>query len=56
MMQHRRWTQSHITELRGRVQIGEALAEIAGALDRTQDEVTAMTRRLRLRPTIAPAA
>jgi hypothetical protein len=55
MNEHRRWTQTHITELRERVQIGGALADIASALGRTPDEVTTMVRRLRLRLTSGPA-
>jgi hypothetical protein len=54
MNEHRRWTQTHITELRDRLQLGQALADIAKSLERTPEDITAMMRRLRLRLTAAP--
>ncbi len=49
MNPHQRWTQSAITELRERVQLGETLADIVTALERQPGDVSAMMGRLRLR-------
>ena len=49
MIAHQRWTQSHITELRSRLEAGGTLAEVAEILGRPADEVAAMMSRLRLR-------
>ena len=51
MSTHQRWTQSDITELRSRLELGTAVRDIADALKRGPDEVSAMMARLRLRQT-----
>lgn len=49
MIPHQRWTQSHITELRSRLELGASPADIAESLQRPLDNVLAMMSRLRLR-------
>lgn len=49
MTEHQRWTQSHITELRSRVEMGGLPADIAEALERPLENVRMMMARLRLR-------
>jgi hypothetical protein len=49
MIQNQRWTQTHITELRSRLDLGGSTAEIAELLQRPLEEVLAMMSRLRLR-------
>jgi hypothetical protein len=49
MIAHQRWTQSHITELRSRLELGASPADIAESLQRPLDNVLAMMSRLRLR-------
>lgn len=52
---HRRWTQSDITDLRLRIQGGASVADLVKMLQRGAADVAAMTARLRLVPTAAPA-
>ena len=47
---HQRWTQTHLTDLRRRTTEGESVATIAGAIQRTPEDVRLMMSRLRLRP------
>ncbi|MDV3459056.1 hypothetical protein RZN05_18805 [Sphingomonas sp. HF-S4] len=49
MIEHQRWTQSHITELRSRLEMGGSPADIAEALERPLENVRMMMARLRLR-------
>ena len=49
MIEHQRWTQSHITELRSRLEMGSSVADIAEALERPLENVRLMMSRLRLR-------
>jgi DNA-directed RNA polymerase specialized sigma24 family protein len=49
MIAHQRWTQSHITELRSRLELGASAADIAEALERPLENVRMMMSRLRLR-------
>lgn len=49
MNTHHRWTQSDITELRSRLELGTTVRDIADALKRPPDEVSVMMTRLRLR-------
>lgn len=49
MAPHQRWTQTTISDLRLRLEKGEAVEQIADALGRTADTVQAMMDRLRLR-------
>jgi hypothetical protein len=51
MNMHRRWTQTHITELPLQLQQGHPIAAIAEQIDRDPEEVSSMMRRLRLRST-----
>ena len=48
-----RWTQSDITDLRTRVQLGDPVEKIADESERTADEIRSMVARLRLKPAIA---
>jgi hypothetical protein len=45
----KRWTQTDITALRGRLEGGESPAEISAALERSPDDVLTMMSRLSLR-------
>ena len=45
----KRWTQTDITALRGRLEGGESAVEICEALERSVDDVQAMMSRLSLR-------
>jgi len=45
---HRRWTQSDITDLRGRARLGGSLCDVADGLGRAPDDVVRMMGRLRL--------
>jgi len=45
----KRWTQTDITALRGRLEGGESAAEISAALERSTDDVLTMMSRLSLR-------
>ena len=45
----KRWTQTDITELRGRLESGESVDEVSGALERSADDVLTMMARLSLR-------
>jgi len=45
----KRWTQTDITALRGRLEGGETAAEICAALDRSAEDVLQMMSRLSLR-------
>jgi len=45
----KRWTQTDITALRGRLEGGETAVEICAALERSADDVQAMMSRLSLR-------
>jgi len=45
----KRWTQTDITALRGRLEAGEPTAEICEALERSADDVLQMMSRLSLR-------
>jgi hypothetical protein len=49
MIAHQRWTQTDITELRSRLELGASVADIADALQRPVENVVAMMSRLRLR-------
>lgn len=49
MMSQQRWTQSGLTELRRRLQVGETTGQIAEGLRRTPEEIRGMMTRLRLR-------
>jgi hypothetical protein len=49
MAAEKRWTQTDITELRGRLEGGESAVEISEALERSPDNVLAMMSRLSLR-------
>jgi hypothetical protein len=49
---HRRWTQSDITDLRRRLLADEAVAAVAGAAQRSEEDVRRMAVRLGL---LAPA-
>jgi hypothetical protein len=49
MSTDKRWTQTDITALRGRLEGGESAAEISAALERSPDDVLAMMSRLSLR-------
>lgn len=49
MIAHQRWTQSDITELRSRLEVGGSVSEIAEALQRPQANILEMMSRLRLR-------
>ena len=49
MTEHQRWTQSDITDLRYRLSIGDAVADVAAALGRPVESVRIMMIRLRLR-------
>ncbi|WP_404336255.1 hypothetical protein AB2M62_18695 [Sphingomonas sp. MMS12-HWE2-04] len=49
MIAHQRWTQTDITELRSRLEVGGTVADIAEGLQRTTENVLAMMSRLRLR-------
>jgi len=44
-----RWTQTDITELRSRLEMGGSAAEVAEALQRPLENILAMMSRLRLR-------
>jgi hypothetical protein len=46
MAAEKRWTQTDITELRGRLEGGESTADISVALDRSSEDVLAMMSRL----------
>lgn len=48
-MANRRWTQSHLDDLRKRTNEGETVATIAGAVQRAPDDVRGMMSRLHLR-------
>ena len=48
MNDQRRWTQSDITDLRGRVLLGATLVELASDLARTSGDVVRMAARLRI--------
>ena len=48
-----RWTQSDITDLRARVQVGDSVEKIAEESQRSPDEVRSMVSRLRLKPAMA---
>ncbi|HEX8413641.1 MAG TPA: hypothetical protein VF637_07110 [Sphingomicrobium sp.] len=48
-----RWTQSDITDLRARVQMGDSVEKIAEESQRTPDEIRSMIARLRLKPAMA---
>lgn len=45
---HHRWTQTDITMLRARLGAGDALADVARALERSPESVMLMMYRLRL--------
>jgi len=45
----KRWTQTDITALRGRLEGGESAAEICEALERSAEDVLQMMSRLSLR-------
>jgi hypothetical protein len=45
---HRRWTQSDITDLRGRIQAGATLSDLSRALGRQSADVSTMAGRLGL--------
>ena len=49
MAAEKRWTQSDITALRTRLEIGESAEEIALSLDRSAENVAGMMSRLCLR-------
>jgi len=49
MSTDKRWTQTDITALRGRLEGGESAVEICEALERSADDVLAMMSRLSLR-------
>lgn len=49
MNAEKRWTQTDITELRGRLEGGESALEISESLQRSSDDVLAMMSRLSLR-------
>jgi hypothetical protein len=49
MIAHQRWSQSHITELRSRLELGGLPEDIAEALERPLENVRMMMSRLRLR-------
>lgn len=49
MIAHQRWTQSYITELRSRLELGGSPEDIAEALERPLENVRMMVSRLRLR-------
>ena len=49
MAAEKRWTQTDITDLRGRLEGGESALEISEALERSSDNVLAMMSRLCLR-------
>ena len=44
-----RWTQTDITELRSRLELGGTVADIAETLQRPVENIRAMMSRLRLR-------
>jgi hypothetical protein len=48
MAEEKRWTQTDITELRGRLEVGQSMVEISEALQRSSDNVIAMMSRLSL--------
>jgi len=49
LMVEKRWTQSDITELRNRLEVGESAADIAEALQRSSENILGMMSRLCLR-------
>ena len=49
MTPHQRWTQTDLTDLRRRLEMGEQLDQIAEATGRPAAEVGAMMGRLRLK-------
>jgi len=49
MVAEKRWTQTDITALRNRLDVGESAGEIAQALERTAENVLGMMSRLCLR-------
>jgi len=48
-MVEKRWTQSDITELRNRLEVGESAADIAEALQRSSENILGVMSRLCLR-------
>ena len=48
MIVDRRWTQTDITELRNRLEVGGSVVDIAEALRRSSETVLAMMSRLHL--------
>ena len=49
MVAEKRWTQSDVTALRTRLEVGESAREIAQALERSAENVAGMMSRLCLR-------
>lgn len=49
MTPHQRWTQTDLTDLRRRLELGEQPEEIAEAIGRPSVDVSAMMGRMRLR-------
>ena len=49
MSTFQRWTQTDITELRSRVEMGGSVVDIAEALQRSSENILAMISQLRLR-------
>lgn len=49
MVAEKRWTQTDITALRSRLNVGESAVEIAMALERSAENVSVMMSRLCLR-------
>jgi len=49
MAEHKRWTQTDITELRARLEVGESAVEISELLQRSSEDVVGMMSRLCLR-------
>jgi hypothetical protein len=49
MITFQRWTQTDITELRSRLEMGGSVADVAEALQRPVASIVSMMSRLRLR-------
>jgi hypothetical protein len=49
MIKFQRWTQTDITELRSRLEMGGSVSDIAEALERPAGNILSMMSRLRLR-------